>query len=149
MDLKQLLGNYLEEKHMMQLATAVDGQPWCCTVYYVHDEQNNLYWASLPARRHSQEIEQNSRAAAAIAVKHVKGEPVVGIQMEGEAELLEPAEAIRPMAEKYAAKFGRDQQWIEDFVAGSTDHRLYKLTPNSIYLFDEVSFPGGQRQRVL
>lgn len=148
MDLKQLLSQYLSEKHMMQLATSVDNQPWCCTVYYFHDQDYNLYWASLPERKHSQDIKQNSKVAVAIPVKYVKGEPVVGIQMTGMAEELALAEDTRALAQQYAEKFNRDEQWVEDFVSGKTEHRLYKLTPQEIYLFDEVNFPGGQRQAV-
>lgn len=133
---------------MMQLATMRDGQPWCCTVYFVFDEAPNLYWASLPSRRHSQELEAHPQVAAAIAVKHVNGEPVVGIQVEGTAAELAPSPDNRQVAEAYAARFGRDAQWTEDFVAGKTEHRLYKLTPAHIYLFDEVNFPGKGRQTV-
>jgi uncharacterized protein YhbP (UPF0306 family) len=149
MGLQELLSTYLDEKHMMQLATVTGGQPWCCTVYYVHDDHNNLYWASLPTRRHSQEIKQNPNVAIAIAVKHVKGEAVVGIQMEGHAQVLPPSKDIREFAKSYAAKFNRDEQWIEDFISGKTEHRLYKFTPKSIYLFDEVNYPGGVRQQVI
>jgi len=145
----ELADQYLGEQHMMQLATLAGDQPWCCTVYYVHDKDRNLYWASLPSRRHSQEIAQHNKVASAIAVKFTKGEKVIGIQVSGTAEQLEPSETIRPVAEQYAEKFGRDEQWINDFVAGRTEHRLYKLSPGSIDLFDEVNFPNGERQKVL
>ena len=141
----ELVKKYLSEKHMMQLATVSGQQPWCCTVYFIHDEANNLYWASLPSRRHSQEIASNPLVAAAIPVRHVKGDPVTGIQFSGKAEMLEPSSDIRLQAEQYAAKFGRDQAWVDDFVNGKTEHRLYKLTPSEIVLFDEVSFPDSPR----
>lgn len=143
MDPRELLKQYLQERHMMQVATVADDQPWCCTVYFVADDDQNLYWASLPTRRHSQEIKQHSKVAIAIPVKFVKGEPVAGIQMSGTAEELLPSEDIRPVAKQYAAKFARDEVWIEHFVAGGTQHRLYKFTPNTIALFDEVNFPDN------
>lgn len=132
-------------QHMMQLATCVDGRPWCCTVYYVHDADRNLYWASLPTRRHSQEIAKNPSVAVAIPIQHAKAEKVVGIQIEGTAELLEPSEANRTIVEAYAARFGRDKQWIDDFTAGKNQHQLYKFTPKSFVLFDDVNFPGSPR----
>lgn len=131
---------------MMQLATVANGQPWCCTVYFVADEEYNLYWASLPSRRHSQEIKNHPQAAAAIPVKFVKGQPVAGIQIEGRAEELLPSPAIRTVAERYAAKFNRDAAWVEDFAAGNTEHRLYKLTPATYVLFDESNYPEKPRQ---
>jgi uncharacterized protein YhbP (UPF0306 family) len=146
---KDLLKEYLPQQHMMQLATVADGQPWCCTVYYVHDADYNLYWASLPTRRHSQEIAAHPKVAAAIAIKHVKGEKVVGIQVAGTAEMLEPSPTIEPLALAYAEKFGRDETWVADFVAGQTEHRLYKLTSAEIVIFDEVNFPHNTRLQVL
>jgi uncharacterized protein YhbP (UPF0306 family) len=148
MDPKALLKDYLNQQHMMQLATVHDGQPWVCTVYFVADEDFNLYWASLPTRRHSLEITNDSHAAVAIAVKHVKGEPVVGIQMSGTAEQLQPSINHQAIVKSYATRFNRDDQWIEDFTEGNTEHRLYKFTPASIFLFDEVYFPGGSRQQI-
>lgn len=133
----------------MQLATSAGNKPWVCNVYFLADDNHNLYWASLPTRRHSQEIENNPDVACAVVVKNIIGESVIGVQIEGSAEMLKPSDAIRELAQNYASKFKRDQQWVEDFVSGKTEHRLYKLTPSAIYLFDEQHFPGGQRQKVL
>jgi len=146
---RQLLQSYLDERYMMQLATLAGDQPWCCTVYFVTDEAHNLYWASLPSRRHSQEIAQHPKVAAAIPVRHVNGEPVTGVQLSGLAEVVEPAPAMRVITERYAAKFGRDDRWVEDFVAGRTEHRLYKLTPTELVLFDEYNFPENPRRQLL
>jgi uncharacterized protein YhbP (UPF0306 family) len=145
----ELADKYLAERHIMQLATTAGNKPWICTVYYVHDEDRNLYWASLPSRRHSRELAQNPKVAAAIAYKGVIGEKVIGIQVEGSARELELPLADRAMVERYAAKFSRDQQWIEDFVAGKTGHRFYKLTPASMVLFDEEHFPDDPQQELL
>jgi hypothetical protein len=87
--------------------------------------------------------------AAAILVKGMIGEPVIGIQAEGAAEKLEPSTYPSSIVEEYAAKFKRDSDWTRDFMAGKTEHRLYKLTPSALYLFDEEHFPGGQRQKIL
>ena len=148
MDATELLDRYLLEMHMMQLATSDDGRPWNCTLYYVHDDERNLYWASLPSRRHSLEITDNPKVAVSIPARFVNGEKVVGIQIEGTAEVLEASEEIREISAKYAAKFKRDSAWIEDFVSGNTEHRLYKLTPDKIYLFDEQNFPEAGRQQI-
>ena len=143
---KDVIKSYLEQQHMMQLATVSNGQPWCCTVYFVTDDNYNLYWASVPSRRHSQEINSHSQVAVAIPVKFVKGQPVAGLQIEGKAVELSPSSDIRDAAERYATKFNRDTDWIEDIVAGKTEHRLYKLTPASYVLFDESNFRENPRQ---
>jgi uncharacterized protein YhbP (UPF0306 family) len=148
MDATALIKQYLERQHMMQLATVADGQPWICTVYYMTDDDYNLYWASLPTRRHSQEVASHPQVAVAIPVKFVKGEKVAGLQIEGRAETLPPSPALRPLAERYAAKFHRDVAWTEDFVTGRTAHRLYKLTPARFVLFDESNFPANPRHEL-
>ena len=133
---------------MMQLATISDGQPWCCSVYYVIDENLNLYWASWPTRRHSQEIKRNNKVAAAIPVEFTNGEKVIGIQVEGTAEEVSASPAIRKITEDYAGKFGRSAEWVDNFTAGKTKHKLYKLTPVSFILFDDEHFPDDPRQEI-
>lgn len=146
MNPRKVIKEYLQKQHMMQLATVANGQPWCCTVYFVVDDAYNLYWASLPSRRHSQEIAAHAPVAAAIPVKFVKGEPVAGLQIAGTAKMLPPSPAIHSLTRRYAEKFNRDAAWVEDFVAGRTQHRLYKLTPSTVVLFDESNFPDTPRQ---
>src|SRR2546430_2002753 len=93
---------------MMQLATLDGDQPWACTVYFVPDANLNLYWISLPSRRHSQEIERHPKVAAAIPIKHVVGESVIGLSVEGEAEVVTDAGELKQAAELYAARYGKD-----------------------------------------
>lgn len=131
---------------MMQVATKSDDQPWICTVYYVVDDKLNLYWLSLPSRRHSREIVAHKKVAAAIPVKFVNGEKVVGIQVQGNAEELESSIEHKAVVELYADKFNRSKEWVNDFCNNETDHKLYKITPNQFVLFDEVNFPSQSRQ---
>ena len=36
-----------------------NNKPWLCNVWYVMDNDNNIYFMSRETRRHSKEIEQN------------------------------------------------------------------------------------------
>lgn len=148
MQANALLKKYLQQQYMMQLATVAGTQPWCCTVYYVTDSSYAVYWASLPTRRHSQELKSHNQVAATIPVKFINGEKVIGIQLQGMAEEVPLSPSIKPIAETYATKFHRDAQWVDDFTAGKTAHKLYKLTPSLFVLFDEVNFPGEPRQEL-
>lgn len=133
----------------MQLATEKDGQPYVCSVYFVHDEKFNLYWASWPERRHSQRILNNSKVGAAIAVNTNKNEKVSGIQVIGAVSLCESKEEILPIARLYAEKFDMPQEWVEKFSLLKTRHRLYKLTPSVVELFDEDKFPDNPQQKII
>lgn len=146
--MKANLAKLLKQKHIMQLATVSSGKPWSCTVYYLADEQLNLYWASTPSRRHSREIATNPNISIAIVVSGEKGQEVIGIQAEGTAGMIKEPGDIQPIAKKYAAAFGRDKQWVDDFSRLKTEHRLYKFTPTSYVLFDDEHFPGDPRQEV-
>ncbi len=146
MELKTLISKYLDEHYMMQLATVNDGTPWCCTVYYIVDDKLNLYWLSLPSRRHSKELELNNQVAAAIPINFVKGEPVIGIQVQGIGIKIEASENTQQLAENYASKFNRSAEWVDDFCNNKTVHTLYKLTPREYVIFDEINFPKEPRQ---
>jgi uncharacterized protein YhbP (UPF0306 family) len=143
----ELARQYLQKTSTMQLATVSDGQPWVCTVRFLADEDNNLYWASIPTRRHSLEIAEHPQVACAIVVQDDVTKPVIGIQAEGTVEVLETPLKCRSLVERYANTFHRDTQWVEDFIAGNTGHRLYKFTPTTLYVIDEENLPAGVRHK--
>ena len=144
--LEQLIRQHLQTGRMMQVATVKGDQPWCCTVYYIFDASLNLYWISLPERRHSQEIHGHTKAAAAIPIKHTPGKAVVGLSVEGEAILVTDMAETKAAARLYADRYQRNKQWYRDFIAGKTNHKLYRLKPRSFVLFDEEVNPKDPRQ---
>jgi uncharacterized protein YhbP (UPF0306 family) len=143
MEVGELVKKYLRQGRMMQVATVSDGQPWICTVYGVEDDDLNLYWLSLPARRHSQEIEKHNKVAIAVPIKSDK--PVIGIQADGSAKAVKDKDEVAKIMKLYVEKYDSGKQFYDNFVAGNNEHWLYKFTPNKYYLFDEVNFPDGQK----
>lgn len=141
-----LLHSYLKAGGVMQLATAREEQPWICTVYYVADEQRNLYWLSYPERRHSQEIADNEKVAVTIVIKTDK--PVVGVQAEGSATKVTEHEVIADIMALYVAKYDAGKQFYENFMNGTNRHAMYKFTPKQYVLFDELNFPDDGRRIV-
>ena len=136
---------YLDEARLMQVATCVDGQPWCCTVYFAHDNLNNLYWISLPDARHSQEIGQNAKVAGTIVLPHTYGGPVRGLQFEGTARAIFDDEEIRRLSAAYSERFGR-AALASDLISGQNPHYLYQIKPEYFVLFDTRNFPNQPRQ---
>lgn len=139
-----LIRKYLDQGGVMQIASVRGDQPWICTVYYVADEDLNLYWLSLPERRHSREIASHNKVAAAVAIKHDK--PVIGIQAEGTAEEVKDAQTIASIMKLYVDKYNAGKDFYNNFVAGKNQHRLYKIKPSLLVLFDEVTFKENTRQ---
>jgi len=121
---------------VMQIATVNNNWPWVCSVYFVvHNDK--LYWVSEPHRRHSQEIIQNAHVAVAIVVK--ADMPVIGVQMEGEAKLVNDIALVKQVMEKYVAKYGLGAKFAANFAAGKNKHQLYSFTPTQTAVFDETT----------
>lgn len=146
MDPLELIRQYLPKGRMMQIATVSGDQPWICTVYFVEDDDLNLYWLSLPTRRHSQEIAAHSKVAVAVPIKFDK--PVTGIQAEGVAEPVTDKQTIADIMRRYVDRYNSGQQFYDLFVAGQNQHVLYKFTPSKYVLFDEVTFPDDGRKEI-
>lgn len=137
-DVEVVIRDGLSSMQLLQLATAGDAGPWICTVHFVADDDLNIYWLSLPSRRHSQELVANSNVAVTVAVKYEM--PVIGIQAEGQASEVTDSEVIKNIMEKYVEKFNIGRTFYENFIAGNNKHKLYKFTPRRFSLFDEVNF---------
>lgn len=143
MDIKQLAKDRIKDMYVMQLATSHDDKPWICNVHFWADDDLNLYWMSVPNCRHSEEIATNGRAAAAFAV-HVEA-PVVGVQIEGDAEQLFFADH-QAVLRKYAKRHDHGEL-VEDALSGKAGFRLYRLTPHLVQVFDLQHFPDAPKQQ--
>lgn len=144
MDVREHIKHHLDYKQMMQIATAAGEQPWICTVFFVADEAQNIYWLSTPERRHSKEIAANPNVAIAVPVK--SDWPVIGIQAEGTAAPVADADEVKRVMESYSAKYGKGQDFYDNFVKGTNEHNLYKFSAKTFVLFDEVNYAGDPRQ---
>lgn len=143
MDLNQLLQEYFTSNKLMQLATiGADGKPWLCNVYFVTDEDSNIYWTSARSRQHSKEIHCNS--AVAVTIVH-DGERKQALQITGEAAEvpLEDAERVDAL---YGAKHGVKDRMTE-IKANLPEGRCYWVVkPTKIFFWDEVNFPDQPKQ---
>jgi uncharacterized protein YhbP (UPF0306 family) len=134
------------ESRIMQLATVGENGPWVCSVYFVYVDER-LYWLSFPERRHSKNIFLNPKVATTVMVKADR--PTVGVQVAGEAKVVEGAAIVQKVMELYIEKYGEGQQFYDNFLAKTNKHQMYVLTPTEIVLFDEGNFPENGRQAVL
>lgn len=125
----------LNQARIMQLATSRGGQPWICTVYFVVSG-GRFYWLSFPERRHSQELEESTKAAVAVVLK--QDMPVVGVQAEGTVHVVRDAETAAPILDQYVQKYGSGSAFIERLKEGTNKHDLYCLEPSYVALFDET-----------
>jgi uncharacterized protein YhbP (UPF0306 family) len=135
---EQLIRKHLKEARIMQLATVRDGQPWVCNVHYAPDDNCNLYWISDPAVRHSQELAAHPSVAAAIAIQ--AEQPLIGLQVEGEARQLTDQAEVDAGIKVYAAYQEISPEWAKKVASAQTPFRLYRLTPRSLTIFSPGEF---------
>lgn len=135
----------LDQARAMQIATAANNQPWCATVFFAHDNAHNLYWISLPESRHSQDIASNKFVSGAVTLVREYGEPLIGLQFEGEAQQITDPDHIRQFSEAYAERYNR-YSLADDILNNATPYGLYQLKPTLFVLFDQQHFPDSPHQ---
>lgn len=139
---------FLALGQVMLLATSSNNNPWISTVYYVTDIERNIYWLSLPERRHSKEIADNSQVAVAIAIK--QDIPVIGIQAAGSVTVVTDSAVIESILGAYVKKYdGAGKDFHQRFLDGKNKHQLYKLMPDTLVLFDEAHFKEVPAQKII
>lgn len=143
MDLKTLIAECLSGNTHMQLATVNDGQPWICTVYFVADDDFNLYWMSARERQHSVEITNDPKVAVTVVRDTERKQ---ALQITGNAAEVSDDDLER-VNELYQSKFGpKDYDLGEIKQHKATGRAFWKMQPNSISLWDEVNFPDSPKQ---
>ena len=137
MDMASTTKKVIENNYHMVVATAdTAGKPWVSPLFYMYDEDLNLYWVSGKTALHSQNIRSNPRVAVCIFGPATADEPdsLHGIYFDAEAqELTDEAELSRAVQimqqraqpEKYMIKSLAD-------VTGDAAWRVYKATPHEI-----------------
>ncbi len=141
---RKLIDDFLSAGTLMQLATiGSDGAPWVCTVYFVADEDMNIYWTSAKFRRHSQEIMHDGRVAVTILpdTHRKRSLQIIGIAEKVLPDDSEKADTV------YGQKFGHKPERLEEVRQNTPDGRAYwKLSPKEIYCFDEETYPDSPKK---
>jgi len=145
MNIETVIRDYLPNIVHMSLATAASNKPWVCEVHFVYDDDLNLYFRSLPSRRHSQEISANPSVAGNIVKQHAAGEYPLGLYFEGQAALIsDPAEREK-LASLFKERLKIDTDILAD--AGNPDgHQFYRISVSDWYVFGKLEDgQGGQK----
>lgn len=145
MELQSLIRKYLTNNKHVQLATVANGKPWICTVYFVANDDFNLYWTSGRSRQHSLEILNNSSAAVTIVQDSERKQ---ALQITGKAYGVADQD-FEKVHQLYCAKFGAKDYDLEEMKQHHPDGRSYWVfKPDEISLWDEVNFPESPKQKL-
>ena len=135
------ISKYLHKAKILHLATSTrDGQPWVSNVWFVADDDFNIYWISSTTRRHSHEITENQKVAASIcSVREPSESDMGGLQLEGIAsEVTNPLEIAKAL-KLYAARGIFTVSQVKKFMADlHYPHRFYKIMPSTIAFFGDT-----------
>lgn len=141
----------LKDIKLMQLATSRDNRPWLCNVWYVMDEDENVYWISRDTRKHSEDIALNPYVSCTFHrwFGDGLGQKGQALIIAGKAGILKGEECRKPY-ELYAERYPKvlDFQSMDKFLNDEGHHYFYKITPDEIVWWDEVNFPDNPRQTV-
>ncbi len=97
--------DFINEHHVLTLATVVDNTPWCANCFYVYLEEENCFvFTSDDKTKHVQDVIVNSTVAGSVVLETKTVGKIQGIQFCGTME--KPDENIDGKAKKaYLKKF--------------------------------------------
>jgi uncharacterized protein YhbP (UPF0306 family) len=113
---------------------SVDGMPWATPVFFIYDEQWNIYWSSAVNCQHSQNIYTNhGRVAVAIYGSVLPMGTGQGLYFTGTAAELEPGK-IEWAIQTTSARSGKViNRTAADYLNDSC-RRFYQFTPSEVWV---------------
>ena len=117
--------DFIEQHHVLTLATEEGGQPYCCSCYYAYDEDENVFTLKInESTRHGKEAGNNPNVAAAIALETNEIGKVQGLQITGKAVFSDRKKAVYLKKFPYAAAVKGCYLVIEPDFLKLTDNRF-------------------------
>ena len=80
--------DFINEHHVLTLATCVENNPWCANCFYVYLEDENCFvFTSDDATKHVQDVAVNSKVAGSVVLETKTVGKIRGIQFRGIMEI--------------------------------------------------------------
>jgi uncharacterized protein YhbP (UPF0306 family) len=146
-DIEKAVRTYIDNTVHMSLATTRNNVPWICEVHFAYDDDLNLYFRSLPTRRHSLEIAENPVVAGNIIKQHELGEEVVGVYFDGSVRRLGPGDEQK-LAYECIARRLRANSGILLEAQHEDGHQFYKVSIKNWYIFGRFGAPAGRKYQL-
>jgi len=105
MNLDQQIIDFINEHHLLTLATSKGNIPYCCNVFYVYDVANNqLIFSSDTKTKHAKDFTLNPNVAGSIALETKEVAKIQGVQLLGEITELK-GEELKAAKKQYLQAF--------------------------------------------
>lgn len=76
---------FINEHHLLTLATSNNNEPYCCNAFYVFDKENSsLVFSSDTSTKHAQDFIKNPKVAGSISLETQEVGKIQGVQVLGE-----------------------------------------------------------------
>lgn len=150
-ELSSIYREYAASIKLMQLATvnSKTDRPWLCSVWYVMDNDDNVYWCSRKTRRHSQEIGDGSYATCTIVKDYQEGLGQKGraLILSGKSNIV-PTDKVKMVYDLYSKRYNAvdKMQKLEDFIDGTGKHFFYQIISDEIVWWDELEPENNPRK---
>ena len=110
------------------------GQPWSAPVWYVFDQELNIYWWSSVHSQHSKNISQNSAVYLTIFDSTLPEGDGLGVYMRAKADEVPMRDLEKAMRLFNASTAAFKLDHLNCTAAAPT--RMYKATPEQIWMND-------------
>jgi uncharacterized protein YhbP (UPF0306 family) len=101
----QQIIDFINEHHLLTLATSQNNLPYCCNVFYVYDEvSNQLIFSSDTKTKHANDFIANPNVAGTIALETKEISKIQGVQLLGTIQELK-VEELEIAKEQYLKAF--------------------------------------------
>jgi uncharacterized protein YhbP (UPF0306 family) len=137
--------HYLQEHHVMNLATTGSDGVWGAAVFYVnHDFE--IYFLSAATSRHSLNIAANPAVAITVQEDYTAWKEIKGIQAEGHVIQLAGREKVHAVA-LYAKKYPLITNAPPPIARALQKVNWYRFSPSRFYFIDN-SIAFGHRDEI-
>lgn len=150
------VGSFLDSLSTLTLATCGPAGPWAAALFFVRDEEFNLYFISSQSSRHVQDLLTDPNVAVT-----VNGDPdnwieIRGLQISGTAEVVtenERADATSLYLQKFsdvrrilsAPSTDAERRIAESFTASE----FFRIRPRTVRMIDNIKGFGYKAEFVL
>ena len=101
---KQII-DFINEHHLLILATSKENMPYCCNVFYVYDVANNqLIFSTDTKTKHAHDFITNPNVAGSIALETKEITKIQGVQLLGKITELK-GEYLKAAKKQYLQAF--------------------------------------------
>jgi len=105
MHIDQQIIHFLNEHHLLTLATSQNDKPYCCNLFYVYDQvSNQLIFSTETKTKHAQDFITNTNVAGSVALETKNVSKIQGVQLLGTIEELK-GERLKIAKEQYIKAF--------------------------------------------